>query len=374
MTVATDELAALGLAALDPTLRARLEARGFDPAQLAAWAANLAGDPLVRNRLPGRVAALPDDAIASRPTEEDRRVGDDALRGGEVALCVLAGGMATRMGGVIKALLPAVAGRTFLQLRLAERAVLGRRYGAQPPLWLMTSEPTETAIAAAIGHQPGVATFEQFVSLRLTPTGTVFRDDQGIPSVYATGHGDLPDALKRSGLLQHFVAAGGRYVWLCNIDNLGASIDPALLGQHIASDAQLTVEVVDKYEGDTGGGPVLHDGVPMIAEHFRLPVGFDAGDVGVFNTNTFIVDAQALLRLDMAWTYLQVHKNVGRHEAVQFERLLGEISVGLRPRFVRVPREGADSRFMPIKSHADLAAAQAQLGAMMHARDVPLNS
>jgi len=289
---------------------------------------------------------------------------------------VLAGGMATRMGGVIKALLPVARGSSFLELRLAERAVLGERYGAAPPLWLMTSEPTDGAISQAIGDQADVATFEQFVSLRLTSDGSLFRAEDGMPSVYATGHGDLPEALNRSGLLRSFVASGGRYVWLCNIDNLGASIDAALLGQHIASHEALTVEVVDKYDGDQGGGPVLHEGTPMIAEHFRLPVGFDPDGVGVFNTNTFIVDAQALIDLDMAWTYLEVHKQVGsdsspQRSAVQFERLLGEISVGLRPRFARV---GAGSRFLPIKSHDDLAAAEAPLIAMMAARGVVLGS
>ena len=46
----------------------------------------------------------------------------------------------------------------------------------------------------------GLTTFEQNVSLRLTPEGALFLDEHGQPSVYSTGHGDLPDALRRSGL------------------------------------------------------------------------------------------------------------------------------------------------------------------------------
>ena len=39
------------------------------------------------------------------------------------------------------------------------------------------------------------------MSLRLAADGSLFRDDRGDPSPYATGHGDLPDALAESGAL-----------------------------------------------------------------------------------------------------------------------------------------------------------------------------
>ena len=58
---------------------------------------------------------------------------------GELAFsAVMAGGMATRMGGVVKALVPAFDGHTFLELRLNENATWSRRAGRAVPLWLMT--------------------------------------------------------------------------------------------------------------------------------------------------------------------------------------------------------------------------------------------
>src|SRR5207247_4288 len=98
----------------------------------------------------------------------------------------------------------ALPGNTFLDLRLAEHDELQKLSGMAVPLWLMTSEATNGPIRAALGSRleaGDIATFEQFVSLRLTPEGALFRDDDGQPSVYATGHGDLPDALRASGLL-----------------------------------------------------------------------------------------------------------------------------------------------------------------------------
>src|SRR5262249_23730537 len=157
-------------------------------------------------------------------------------------------------------------------------------------LWLMTSEATDGPIRAALGSRlgPTLATFEQFVSLRLTPNGGLFLDDAGEASTYATGHGDLPDALRASGHLARFLGAGGRYVWIATLDNLGATVDAAVLGWHIAHDEALTVEVVDKLGSDRGGVPVRWNGRRIIAEEFRLPVGFDPARVRVFNTNTFL--------------------------------------------------------------------------------------
>ena len=77
-------------------------------------------------------------------------------------------------------------------------------------------------------------------------------------------------ALHRSILFAAFNAAGGRWVWISNLDNVGAGVDLALLGQHIASEAPLTVELVDKEPGDQGGGPVLFAGRPIIAERRAL--------------------------------------------------------------------------------------------------------
>ncbi|MFS8071626.1 MAG: UTP--glucose-1-phosphate uridylyltransferase, partial [Byssovorax sp.] len=297
-----------------------------------------------------------------------------ALRRGEVALCVLAGGMATRMGGVVKALVEALPGRTFLDLRLAENAHLERLSGHKVPLWLMTSEPTDGPIRAALGDRLDgdyLATFEQFVSPRLTNTpgkAGIFLGEDGQPSVHATGHGDLPDALRASGLLDKFLERGGKLVVIANIDNLGATVDPAILGFHLDHGGPLTVEVVDKVGSDRGGGPVRWNGKPIITEEFRLPTGFDPATVPVFNTNTFVVSAPALQTLEMEWTYVEVEKTIGERKAVQFERLLGEITASLPSRFLRVPRDGTASRFLPVKDVAELERRRPEIEAIARAR------
>jgi UTP--glucose-1-phosphate uridylyltransferase len=368
------------LAALSSPLLERLRARGFDPERLRAWAKTVGVDRDRRNRLAGKVEpprsgdieALPPPGSPELEHERFTKLGSEALGRGEVALCVLAGGMATRMGGVVKALVDALPGRTFLDLRLAENDRLKRVSGGKPtPLWLMTSEATNGKIRDALGGRldgETCATFEQFVSLRLTPEGTLFHDESGEPSVYATGHGDLPDALRKSGLLRSFIDRGGRYVWIANLDNLGATVDPAILGWHIAHGGRMTVEVVDKVGSDKGGGPVRWNDQLMIAEEFRMPVGFDAASVPVFSTNTFLVNADALEGLSMNWTYVEVEKKIGDRNAVQFERIVNEITSAIEPRLLRVPREGVEARFLPVKDTAELERRQPEIEAIVKAR------
>ena len=361
--------------ALSPTLKQRLAARGFSAEGLLARAAVAGKDRDGRNRLRGDVQPplasdvldAPDPATAEG--ERLRKKGLDAIARGELALCVLAGGMATRMGGVVKALVEALPGRTFLDLRLAEIEHLSQQAGRRVPFWMMTSEATFGPIAAALGDKldgRAIALFEQHVSLRLAPDGSLFRG----ADVYATGHGDLPDALRASGLLRDFRAAGGKYVWIANLDNLGASVDPALLGWFIERKEPLLVEVVDKVAGDKGGGPVRFEGRRMIVEEFRLPLDFDPKTVPVFNTNTFLVEADALDALALEWTYVEVEKKSEGRTALQFERLLGEITAAIEPVFARVPREGAGSRFLPVKDVPELERRRPEIEIALRARHI----
>jgi UTP--glucose-1-phosphate uridylyltransferase len=390
MTMSESQLRA-DLSSLPGPLRQRLDAAGFDPERLVTLAASLHANAQAeeRNRVRGLVEApRPGDVFDApvRGSPERERLaarGLEAIRRGELAFCVMAGGMATRMGGVVKALVEAVDAKTFLALRLRENATWSGRAGIPVPLWLMTSEATDGPIRAELERSkapPHVATFTQDLGLRLTREGRLFVDEQGEPSTYSPGHGDLPDALRRSGLLASFLARGGKYVWIANLDNLGASIDDALLGRFIEiaeRGTEVLVEVAPKVAGDRGGIPVWAETqdeegrvVPrlQVLEEFRLPSGFDANSVRVFNTNTFLVTARALAHLKVRWSWFQVEKKVDGRAAVQFERLLQELTSATAAAYVRVPRDGAESRFLPVKDFDELAKRANEIRTVAEAR------
>jgi UTP--glucose-1-phosphate uridylyltransferase len=383
------------IADLPVPIRARLSTCGFDPERLARLAAPLlaradgakAANRDERNRVSGLVEPPGPGDIVDSPQpgspHYDRlsEAGLAAVRRGELAFCVMAGGMATRMGGVVKALVEALDGHTFLDLRLNENSTWSRRAGAPVPLWLMTSEATDEPIRHELARRrvgPHVCTFTQDVGLRLTPQGRLFRDAEGEPSSYATGHGDLPDALRRSGLLKTFIENHGKYVWIANLDNLGATIDPALLGWFADQTADLMVEVAPKIAGDRGGIPVWTDARDeasgrtvrrlQVLEEFRLPTGFDAAAVQVFNTNTFLARATALEKTKVDWTWFEVEKKVDGQVAIQFERLLQELTKAMPSVYLRVSRDGAASRFLPVKDMGELAKRRDDIAAVASTR------
>ena len=351
---------------VDPETRAVLDRFGFDAELFEELRARVAAGELspelnvVRGTIepprPEDLTPLPE--LGEPGHEEAVSAGVEALRRGEVAQIVLAGGMATRFGGVVKAVLPAVDGRSFLEAKLGQTRDLERALGITVPIGLMTSFATDDVIRAFVAErglgEPFV--FHQFVSLRLEPGGELFREEDGRVSPYAPGHGDLFDALGRSGVLGSLREAGVRVVTVSNVDNLGARIEPAIVGAHLLAGRPLTIEVARK-EGDLGGAPVRVDGKLQLLEGPRFPPTFDQELTPVFNTNTTLFDLDALAgEYDLTWLY--VEKAAGGRTAVQLERVYHEVSAFVPTTYLEVPRSGPRGRFFPIKTPDDLDRAQ----------------
>src|SRR5690606_36317586 len=130
---------------------------------------------------------------------------------------------------------------------------------------------------------------------------------------------------------------------------LGGGLDPVVIGMHLESSCPVTCEVVDKLGSDRGGVPVRLDDRLVVLEEFRIPPEFDPQSVPVFNVNSFAFDAPALLNLDLEWTYFEVSKKADRRTAIQYERLINEVTFSLDTLYLRVPRDVVDSRFIPVK-------------------------
>lgn len=71
---------------------------------------------------------------------------------------------------------------------------------------------------------------------------------------YPPGHGDIYASFHNSGLLDALIADGKEYVFVSNIDNLGATVDLFIL-QHLMSQpperrCEFVMEVTDKTRAD----------------------------------------------------------------------------------------------------------------------------
>jgi UTP--glucose-1-phosphate uridylyltransferase len=363
---------------VDQGTRELLERFGFDAELFEALRSRVAGGELSpgANVVRGVIEPPRDEDLTLLPApgesghDDAHQAGMEALRRGEVAQIVLAGGMATRFGGVVKAAVPAVDGRSFLEVKLTQTRELEERLGTDVPVALMTSFATDEVVRRHVAEQGLGAplVFHQFVSLRLESDGALFRDETGKPSLYAPGHGDLFQAIRRSGVLAVLRDRGVRVVTVSNVDNLGARIEPAIVGMHLLAGRPLTSEVARK-QGDLGGAPVRVDGRLQLLEGPRFPPSFDQDLTPVFNTNTALFDLDALERdYDLTWLY--VRKRAGKRESVQLERVYHEASAFVPTTYLEVPRRGPRGRFFPIKTPEDLDRAQDDLRELLAASPI----
>lgn len=316
--------------------------------------------------LPEEIPDLP--ARGSMGADELARAGDAAFRRGEIAVVVLAGGMATRFGGGVKAAVDVLPGCSFLQAKLEDARDTGRRYDAEVPFCIMTSFATKDGIIRHLRERgldgPDIHVFGQSASIRLTPGGEIFRGGDGNPSYYAPGHGDFFEAFRRSGLRNELAAKGIRYIYFSNVDNLGATLDPRVIGYHVRHGRDMTAEVTPNIGRDKAGCAVRADGRLRLIEGFRLPE--DSPPFPDLSINSFVFSIGALDREIPLASHL-VRKDVEGRIALQAERITCEATEAvdaagnplLSLACIRVPRSGGpasffDGRFYPVKEPADL--------------------
>ncbi|MBA3549256.1 MAG: UTP--glucose-1-phosphate uridylyltransferase [Nannocystis sp.] len=312
--------------------------------------------------------------------------GRHAIVAGEVAALVLNGGMATRFGGAVKGVVPVLPDHeqmSFLAVKLAGLRHAAIDGGGPVPIVLMHSFATA---AASREHLENIdwsdvperdrSSFEQSLLPRVLPDGTPLPElpDAGqLPDTTlfsAPGHGDTLTRLRDSGTLEQLMQRGVRHLMISNVDNLGATLDPVILGAHLEAverGAALSVEVVEREPGDAGGCVADVGGRPQIIEAFRLPPRVELVDYPYFNTNTLWTTTQAL-QAPHPLTWFPVRKTIewgdrAALEVIQFETLIGQLSEFVPTRCLLVDR----ARFLPIKTREDLVDAEPQIRAIVRA-------
>ena len=79
---------------------------------------------------------------------------------------------------------------------------------------------------------------------------------------YPPGHGDLYHSIFHSGLLEELLSQGKEYMFISNVDNLGALVDLNLLYHIVDNDVDLSICVVEHTRADTEGGLLVgHKGM-----------------------------------------------------------------------------------------------------------------
>jgi hypothetical protein len=120
-----------------------------------------------------------------------------------------------------------------------------------------------------------------------------YTDNLPSQCLHPVGHWfEIPNLL-RNGVLAKLPNV--RWLMLHNIDTVGANLDPALLGRHIASGACLSFEVISRRLEDRGGGLARVNGRVRLVEGLAMPREEDEFALSYYNTMTTWIDVEKLL-------------------------------------------------------------------------------
>lgn len=269
----------------------------LSPGRRAALVEQLAGidlgelDTLYRRKDEPHTVLPPRERIAPLPAEDRESVpaatvarGEDAIRRGEVAVLLVAGGQGSRLGSDRpKGAYPVgpVTGASLFEVHAQKVLALRRRYGAAVPFLVMTSPATHADTEAFFeGHdffglpRGDVFFFRQGTMPALDlATGKLLLEKQGQLFLSPNGHGGTLTALADSGLLADLKARGVRHVFYFQVDNpLVLVADPAFVGRHVETGSEASSKVVFKDRPEEKVGILARiDGRCGIIEYSDLP-------------------------------------------------------------------------------------------------------
>lgn len=301
----------------------------------------------------------------------------------KLAVLKLNGGLGTTMGCVgPKSAIEVRDGMTFLDLTVRQMQHLNETYGSDVPLVLMnsfnTDKETRKIVQKYAKSSVNIVTFNQsrFPRIGKETLLPVANDPVDTKEAwYPPGHGDVYQALSHSGLLDDLIGSGIEYLFISNIDNLGATVDTAILKHLVESGSEFLMEVTDKTRADIKGGTLIdYKGNIRLLEIAQVP-SEHRGDFTsikkfkIFNTNNIWVSVKAIKKLletdafDLEVIVNEKAMEKSGEKVIQLETAVGAaIKHFGNAHGINVPR----SRFLPVKSCSDLFLIRSDLYFLEH--------
>lgn len=278
-------------------------------------------------------------------------------------------------------------GMSFLDLSVRQIEYLNRTYGISVPFVLMnsfnTDDDTQNIIKKYEGHNVDIMTFNQSRYPRvlkdsLLPVSKDF--DSPISDWYPPGHGDVFESLHNSGILDELLGRGVEYLFLSNVDNLGAVVDLNILEHMRETSAEYVMELTDKTKADVKGGTIIdYEGTVRLLEIAQVPREHEQDFKSIkkfryFNTNNIWLNLKAVkrvvegneLELEIIPNFKSLAVDKKGESDISIVQLETAVGAAIRhfknAHGVNVPRR----RFLPVKTCSDLMLVKSDLYSMKH--------
>ncbi|HEY5891806.1 MAG TPA: UTP--glucose-1-phosphate uridylyltransferase [Chthoniobacterales bacterium] len=353
-------------------IRKKMESAGLSEAAIAAFLASYAqlkakATGMIPEKTISPVVDLPASADLPAPQNPD-----ELLR--QTVVIKLNGGLGTGMGlEKAKSLLPVRDGLTFLDLIALQ--ILHLRKTAPIRFLLMNSFSTSSDTLEFLKKYPELGSDIEFLQNKVPKLTVDTLEPIEWPANSSLewcppGHGDIYPSLAGSGLLDQLLSEGIRYAFVSNSDNLGATLDTAILDYFAKSDVSFLMEVTRRTNADRKGGHLAADassGHLLLRESAQCP-DEDLDQFQDIDRHKFFNTNNLWLRLDRLSETISANNGVvplpmirnsktvdprdgSSAKVYQLETAMGAaISAFDKSGAVEVPR----TRFAPVKTTADL--------------------
>ena len=232
-----------------------------------------------------RLASLPQPVESAAQLAEYRRLGEKAMRAGEVAFLVVAGGQGTRLGfDHPKGMFPVgpVSGKSLYQLHAEKVLAFSRRYGKPFPFLVLTSSATRAETEEFIANEHDYFGLDpnqvDLLCQRDMPaldfdSGKLLLEAPGKLALSPNGHGGTLAALRGYREFDVLEWKLVRTIFYFQVDNPLTDLgDLEFLGRHLAQRAEVSTKILPKkHPKEKMGNLVLVDGNCSIIEYSDLP-------------------------------------------------------------------------------------------------------
>ena len=293
---------------------------------------------------------------------------DKAVRDGEVAVVLMAGGQGTRLEHPGPKGTFSFDGVSLFELQARQILKYKNEADELKVHWyIMTSDINhEETLLFFKEHgffnvpEENIHFFKQEHFPPLTKDGELMLTADKDIMLTPNGNGGIFSSLKNSGMLHEMEANGVQHVFMNNVDNVVVKVlDPALVGLHVTENNDITSKSITPKSGESVGRLAIMNGDKGVVEYTELPAGsedkFTNANIGIhmYSTNFLNKAADGEMPYHLALKkleHLDGELSVVKEEVLKFEKFYFDaFKYADKHNTLQVDRKG---EFSPLKNKA----------------------